>query len=305
MTDKWLNIGYEDDILEPFVEPPPDYNDPVRLAIMEKMGYSAAEVREALINQSFNNVTAIYLLLADPKTQKNLPPHSLRATRSVKSEVDDHGTEDKTGDSIIPPSPGLLLSSPAKTSASVDRTGSNCNGPVDGNTASSGNLSKPTTANGITSLEAPSSSDRKPNVSWMKTSVSAGPTSSTARADRPSIGGDRLLMFVLNLWYFYCHVSSPVFSTILLPYSVHLIGSPAFPHLQKSLNRLLMIQVRLFQTGEDGEDVNPDTAWIRRNNTFTGKNMRPSGSDSTSPCQTCPLSRAPQFTDIPKSVSQF
>ncbi|KAA3677940.1 MAP/microtubule affinity-regulating kinase [Paragonimus westermani] len=274
MTDKWLNIGYEDDILEPFVEPPPDYNDPVRLAIMEKMGYSAAEVREALINQSFNNVTAIYLLLADPKTQQNLPAHSLRAARSGKSEIEDHGTEEKTHDSSVPPSPGLLLSSPTKNSTSVDRAGSNCNGPLDGNTASSGKLSKPTTANGVTALQAPSSSDRKPNVSWMKTSVSAGPTSTTAHVDRPSIGGDSP-SHRLN------HIPPPPEATKSgAPDS----GSPV-------------------QTGEDGEDTNPDTAWIRRNSTFTGKNIRPSGSDSTSPCQTCPLSRAPQFTDIPNYLS--
>lgn len=31
MTDRWLNLGYEDNILQPYVEPPPNYNDPVRL----------------------------------------------------------------------------------------------------------------------------------------------------------------------------------------------------------------------------------------------------------------------------------
>lgn len=31
MSDKWLNIGYEDNILKPYTEPPPDYNDTERL----------------------------------------------------------------------------------------------------------------------------------------------------------------------------------------------------------------------------------------------------------------------------------
>jgi hypothetical protein len=31
MKDKWMNIGYEDDELKPYVEPPPDINDPVRI----------------------------------------------------------------------------------------------------------------------------------------------------------------------------------------------------------------------------------------------------------------------------------
>lgn len=31
MKDKWMNIGYEDDELKPFIEPTPDNNDPVRI----------------------------------------------------------------------------------------------------------------------------------------------------------------------------------------------------------------------------------------------------------------------------------
>ena len=31
MEDKWTNISMEDNILRPYQEPPPDYNDPVRL----------------------------------------------------------------------------------------------------------------------------------------------------------------------------------------------------------------------------------------------------------------------------------
>lgn len=54
---------------------------------MKKMGYQPEEVREELEKQSFNNVTAIYLLLADPKTQLNLPAHSfVRSGRESKTE---------------------------------------------------------------------------------------------------------------------------------------------------------------------------------------------------------------------------
>jgi len=31
MKDKWMNIGYEDDDLKPYVEPSPDNNDPIRI----------------------------------------------------------------------------------------------------------------------------------------------------------------------------------------------------------------------------------------------------------------------------------
>jgi len=31
MKDHWINIGFEEDELRPYTEPPPDINDPVRL----------------------------------------------------------------------------------------------------------------------------------------------------------------------------------------------------------------------------------------------------------------------------------
>ena len=31
MKDKWINIGFENDALEPYVEPPTDLDDPVRI----------------------------------------------------------------------------------------------------------------------------------------------------------------------------------------------------------------------------------------------------------------------------------
>ena len=30
MKDRWMNVGYEDDELKPYVEPLPDYKDPRR-----------------------------------------------------------------------------------------------------------------------------------------------------------------------------------------------------------------------------------------------------------------------------------
>ena len=33
MKDKWMNLGYEDDEMRPYVEPPKDSNDPVRIGI--------------------------------------------------------------------------------------------------------------------------------------------------------------------------------------------------------------------------------------------------------------------------------
>ncbi|XP_012943414.1 MAP/microtubule affinity-regulating kinase 3 isoform X4 [Aplysia californica] len=63
MKDKWMNIGYEDDELKPFVEPPPDINDPVRIELMTNMGYARKDIEDSLKIQKYDDIHATYLLL--------------------------------------------------------------------------------------------------------------------------------------------------------------------------------------------------------------------------------------------------
>ncbi|XP_052827942.1 MAP/microtubule affinity-regulating kinase 3 [Octopus bimaculoides] len=87
MKDKWMNIGFEDDELKPYVEPPPDINDPLRIAkslrnevsstetgsninglhryqdIMASMGYTLKDVENSLSQQKYDDIMATYLLL--------------------------------------------------------------------------------------------------------------------------------------------------------------------------------------------------------------------------------------------------
>ncbi|KAL5008486.1 hypothetical protein ScPMuIL_014067 [Solemya velum] len=63
MRDKWMNIGYEDDELKPYVEPPADVLDPVRIELMMNMGYCKKDIEESLQNQKYNDIQATYLLL--------------------------------------------------------------------------------------------------------------------------------------------------------------------------------------------------------------------------------------------------
>ncbi|TPP64141.1 Serine/threonine-protein kinase MARK2, partial [Fasciola gigantica] len=72
MKEKWINIGYENDPLQPYVEPQMDYNDPIRRAIMNELGFSPEDLRDAFENYRFNNVTATYLLLADTETRHRI-----------------------------------------------------------------------------------------------------------------------------------------------------------------------------------------------------------------------------------------
>ncbi|XP_059404019.1 MAP/microtubule affinity-regulating kinase 4-like isoform X1 [Carassius carassius] len=63
MKDKWMNAGYESDELKPHIEPAEDYSDPNRIEIMVGMGFTTEEIKDSLLNQKYNEITATYLLL--------------------------------------------------------------------------------------------------------------------------------------------------------------------------------------------------------------------------------------------------
>ncbi|XP_034532212.1 serine/threonine-protein kinase MARK2 isoform X6 [Notolabrus celidotus] len=70
MRDRWMNVGYEEEELKPYIEPMPDYKDPrrtesasVSVDVMLQMGFSLEEIQDSLVNQKYNDVMAAYLLL--------------------------------------------------------------------------------------------------------------------------------------------------------------------------------------------------------------------------------------------------
>ncbi|TRY57347.1 hypothetical protein DNTS_024939, partial [Danionella cerebrum] len=63
MKDKWMNAGYESEELKPHTEPVEDYSDANRIEIMVGMGFTTEEIKDSLLNQKYNEVTATYLLL--------------------------------------------------------------------------------------------------------------------------------------------------------------------------------------------------------------------------------------------------
>ena len=63
MSDKWMNIGFENDELKPHLEPKTDLNDVRRLDIMVKIGFSLDEIQDSLKSNKYDDVMATYLLL--------------------------------------------------------------------------------------------------------------------------------------------------------------------------------------------------------------------------------------------------
>ncbi|XP_061551498.1 MAP/microtubule affinity-regulating kinase 3a isoform X3 [Phycodurus eques] len=63
MKDRWINAGYEDDELKPYVEPELDITDQKRIDVMVGMGYNLDEIQESLAKTKYDEITATYLLL--------------------------------------------------------------------------------------------------------------------------------------------------------------------------------------------------------------------------------------------------
>ncbi|VDK85701.1 unnamed protein product [Litomosoides sigmodontis] len=69
MKDRWMNIGYEDDELKPYLEPAKDVKDENRIAIIQQMGYSRNAVVLSLDKGSFDDLHATYILLGEKKRE--------------------------------------------------------------------------------------------------------------------------------------------------------------------------------------------------------------------------------------------
>ncbi|CAG9530130.1 unnamed protein product, partial [Cercopithifilaria johnstoni] len=69
MKDRWMNIGYEDDELKPYVEPAKDVKDENRIAIIQQMGYSRNAIVVSLDKGSFDDLHATYILLGEKKRE--------------------------------------------------------------------------------------------------------------------------------------------------------------------------------------------------------------------------------------------
>lgn len=99
MKDKWMNIGYEDDELKPYVEPETDFGDSKRIGwspraeVLMSMGYSRDEIEDSLRNRKYDEIMANYLLLGKRTTEnescdsRSSSSLSLRTLRMAENAV--------------------------------------------------------------------------------------------------------------------------------------------------------------------------------------------------------------------------
>ncbi|XP_061582101.1 serine/threonine-protein kinase MARK1 [Cololabis saira] len=69
MKERWMNAGYEETLLKPYLEPEQDLSDLRRIDLMETMGFAKDDVRKALDTQKYNEATATYLLLGKKSSE--------------------------------------------------------------------------------------------------------------------------------------------------------------------------------------------------------------------------------------------
>ncbi|XP_039480118.1 serine/threonine-protein kinase MARK2-like isoform X17 [Drosophila santomea] len=68
MGDKWMNMGFEEDELKPYIEPKADLADPKRIEALVAMGYNRSEIEASLSQVRYDDVFATYLLLGRKST---------------------------------------------------------------------------------------------------------------------------------------------------------------------------------------------------------------------------------------------
>lgn len=60
-------MGYEDEELKPYIEPPKDMRDEKRVLKLQNLGYTFQQITEALDRERFEEIHATYLLLKEKK----------------------------------------------------------------------------------------------------------------------------------------------------------------------------------------------------------------------------------------------
>uniref|UniRef100_A0A3Q0SPD2 non-specific serine/threonine protein kinase n=1 Tax=Amphilophus citrinellus TaxID=61819 RepID=A0A3Q0SPD2_AMPCI len=127
MKDHWMNVGYEEEELKPYIEPEADFSDSSRIELMVTMGFPKDEITESLQSQKYDEVMATYLLLgrkapefegsepltnsilgqrqrptSDINNSSSISPAHPKVTRSISANQKQRRYSDHVGPSVPP-----------------------------------------------------------------------------------------------------------------------------------------------------------------------------------------------------------
>uniref|UniRef100_A0A8C6TZS0 non-specific serine/threonine protein kinase n=1 Tax=Neogobius melanostomus TaxID=47308 RepID=A0A8C6TZS0_9GOBI len=137
MKDRWINSGFDEDELKPYIEPELDITDQKRIDVMVGMGYSLDEIQESLGKMKYDEITATYLLLgrkletgesasssnlnlAKPRPSSELngqSPSHLKVQRSASSNHKQRRYSEQVGQNAPPAHPKRSQTTTAENSS--------------------------------------------------------------------------------------------------------------------------------------------------------------------------------------------
>ncbi|KAG8253409.1 MAP/microtubule affinity-regulating kinase 3 [Homalodisca vitripennis] len=124
MKDKWMNMGYEDDELKPYLEPEPDFKDLKRIEALVGMGYSRTEIEDSLAQAKYDDVFATYLLLGRKSTDPESDGSRSGSSLSLRNMAPGGGTTSTTTSNAQSPSHRGVHRSISATNAKPSRRAS-------------------------------------------------------------------------------------------------------------------------------------------------------------------------------------
>uniref|UniRef100_A0A1A9WW37 MAP/microtubule affinity-regulating kinase 3 n=1 Tax=Glossina brevipalpis TaxID=37001 RepID=A0A1A9WW37_9MUSC len=103
MSDKWMNMGFEDDELKPYMEPKQDLADPKRIEALVAMGYNRQEIEASLSQVRYDDVFATYLLLGRKSTDPESDGSRSGSSLSLRNISGNDGTAISTNTTLQSP----------------------------------------------------------------------------------------------------------------------------------------------------------------------------------------------------------
>uniref|UniRef100_T1PE90 MAP/microtubule affinity-regulating kinase 3 n=1 Tax=Musca domestica TaxID=7370 RepID=T1PE90_MUSDO len=103
MSDKWMNMGFEDDELKPYVEPKQELGDVKRIEALVAMGYNRQEIEASLSQVRYDDVFATYLLLGRKSTDPESDGSRSGSSLSLRNISGNDGTAISANTSVQSP----------------------------------------------------------------------------------------------------------------------------------------------------------------------------------------------------------
>ncbi|CAH4037448.1 unnamed protein product [Pieris brassicae] len=97
MRDKWMNTGYEEDELRPYVEPQQDFKDHKRIEALVLLGYNRQEIEYSLAEAKYDDVFATYLLLGRKSTDPESDGSRSGSSLSLRNAAAPPNSQQQTG----------------------------------------------------------------------------------------------------------------------------------------------------------------------------------------------------------------